>query len=292
MKNIHLLPTDKPSRLLYSGNNKNLLFSKEPISFRTFERSPQNIYITSDEEIKEGDWFLVVGGIGLAINTYHKSYGDPPKNDWLKKIILTTDPDLINDGVQAIDDEFLEWFVKNPSCERVETAKGKMKLNDDGQEYGFPDMSKYKITIPQEEPKQNCKNCNQLISKYGCACGKQKEEPKQIKCYCGHTITCDCEPLQETLEEVAENYAKIYRCPATNYNEYCKHDIISAINFGAKWQQERMYSEEDMIEFAEFVATYPDKNKNINGQILHAKSKYDGSERTVDLLEQFKKNKL
>jgi len=28
-----------------------------------------------------------------------------------------------------------------------------------------------------------------------------QEEPKQIKCYCGHTITCDCEPLQETLEE-------------------------------------------------------------------------------------------
>jgi hypothetical protein len=52
---------------------------------------------------------------------------------------------------------------------------------------------------------------------------------------------------QETLEEAAENYAEIYRCPATNYNEYCKHDIISAINFGAKWQAERMYSEEDMI---------------------------------------------
>jgi hypothetical protein len=79
---------------------------------------------------------------------------------------------------------------------------------------------------------------------------------KEIKCYCGHTTICDCEPLKEP-------------------------------------KQERMYSEEDMIKFAEFVATYPDKNKNINGQILHAKSKYDGSERTIDLLqvwfEQFKK---
>lgn len=37
------------------------------------------------------------------------------------------------------------------------------------------------------------------------------EEPKQIKCYCGHTIMCDCSPLdepkQETLEEAAEKYA-------------------------------------------------------------------------------------
>ena len=53
-------------------------------------------------------------------------------------------------------------------------------------------------------------------------------------------------------------------------------------------QDNRMYSEEDMIRFAEFVATYPDKNKNVHGQMLHAKSKYDGSERTIDLLEQFK----
>ena len=59
---------------------------------------------------------------------------------------------------------------------------------------------------------------------------------------------------QETLEEVAERYAEIYRCPATNDNEYCKHDIISAINFGAKWQQERMYSEEEVIEIAKRYA--------------------------------------
>ena len=56
---------------------------------------------------------------------------------------------------------------------------------------------------------------------------------------------------QETLEEAAENYAEIYRCPATNYNEYCKHDIISAINFGSKWQQERMYSEEEVLKLVD-----------------------------------------
>ena len=44
---------------------------------------------------------------------------------------------------------------------------------------------------------------------------------------------------------------------------------------------------EQMINFAEFVATYPDKNINISGEMLHAKSKYDGAERTIDLLEIF-----
>jgi len=54
-------------------------------------------------------------------------------------------------------------------------------------------------------------------------------------------------------------------------------------------KQQQGYSEEDMISFAEFVATYPDKNRNVYGEILHSKSKYDGAERTIDLLEQFKK---
>jgi hypothetical protein len=57
---------------------------------------------------------------------------------------------------------------------------------------------------------------------------------------------------QETLEEAAEKYAEIYRCPATNKNEYCRHDIISAINFGAKWQQEQAKEmhKQEIIEFS------------------------------------------
>ena len=59
--------------------------------------------------------------------------------------------------------------------------------------------------------------------------------------------------MKTELEEAAEKYAEIYRCPATNDNEYCRHDIISAINFGAKWMQERSYSEEDMTEYAIYI---------------------------------------
>jgi len=53
-------------------------------------------------------------------------------------------------------------------------------------------------------------------------------------------------------------------------------------------QQAKAMEKEQMINFAEFVATYSDKNKNINGEMLHAKSKYDGAERTIDLLETYK----
>ena len=53
-------------------------------------------------------------------------------------------------------------------------------------------------------------------------------------------------------------------------------------------EQAKAMEVEQMCSFAEFVATYPDKNKNYLGEMLHAKSKYDGAERTVDLLETFK----
>lgn len=72
------------------------------------------------------------------------------------------------------------------------------------------------------------------------------EESKQIKCYCGHTTYCDCSPQEEpkqetTLEEAAENYADQYTW-IQDFDAYT--DFIA----GAKWQQERMYSEEEVIE--------------------------------------------
>jgi hypothetical protein len=61
-----------------------------------------------------------------------------------------------------------------------------------------------------------------------------------------------------------------------------KQDII---------EQANEMEEKQMINFAEFVATYPDKNVNINGEMLHAKSKYDGAERTIDLLKEYYESK-
>ena len=97
--------------------------------------------------------------------------------------------------------------------------------------------------------------------------------------------------MKTELEEAAERYVKSDLKKTPLYGMF--NDTFIA---GAKWQAKQdknKYSEEDMINFAEFVAKYPDKNKNVNGEMLHAKSKYDGAERTIDLLqewiEQFKK---
>jgi hypothetical protein len=151
MKNIHLIPTDKPSRLRYFSGKLELMYlipKKSDIIF-------QNIYITSDEEIKEGDWLLIIDDFETYV---HEHKGDNLPTTYCKKIILTTDQSL--DGVQPIDDEFLEWFVKNPSCEGVEIEEicpltcciqkeGKTKMNNGCMERNR--CLSYKIIIPNLE---------------------------------------------------------------------------------------------------------------------------------------------
>ena len=207
MKNIHVLPTDKPSKLSILNNGK-LNFGAEFIS--SSNSKAQNIYITSDEEIKEGDWYasLIVDEktkwettkldcvVKADLNKTNE-YLVEPFSKYCKKIILTTDQDLIADGVQAIDDEFLEWFVKNPSCEYVEVNKKECNYDE------YRCYYDYKIILPQEKPKQ------------------------------------------ETINEVAERLVKEHPdYKLEGYTEY-QNGRFNGIIEGIEWQQERSYSEEE-----------------------------------------------
>ena len=131
MKNIHILPTDEPSRLLKDLVDVTYQFKKE-VSYGNRFELPFNIYITSDEEIKEGDWWLNLKTNDVDKCT-HKSevlLYNSEKYEYIKKIILTTDQDLIKDGVQSIDDEFLEWFCsKNGKIDFVEVIQVKDEKN-------------------------------------------------------------------------------------------------------------------------------------------------------------------
>lgn len=137
MKNIHVLPTDKPSRLIQAPND--ILILLVELAENNEYNLNKHIYITSDEEIKKGDYGLVVNEI-LSYNKMIELWG--VTQGW--KIILTTDQDLIKDGVQAIDDEFLEWFVKNPSCEEVVFSTYHVKGDISGKLH-------YQIIIPKED---------------------------------------------------------------------------------------------------------------------------------------------
>ena len=247
MKNIHVLPTDKPSRLqLFEGINE---FEFELCSKDSFFYKGNHIYITSDEEIKEGWYLNTLDNEVRKNNTINHSYH--------KKIILTTDQDLIKDGVQAIDDEFLEWFVKNPSCEWVEVKEVWQTLP-----LGFGNRFYcYKIIIPEEEPCSCTDECLGYLTKTckGLEVPKQEilEEDKKgidIKEFekkANEII--DTVGKQETLEEVAlrlypENWESIMEGQHDS-NSYERNAFIN----GYKLAQQQMYSVEDMNQYADYV---------------------------------------
>ena len=60
MKNIHLVPTDKPTGIFESNNNLHFSIIEKVRSGRDQMFKGYHIYITSEEEIKDNDWFLTL----------------------------------------------------------------------------------------------------------------------------------------------------------------------------------------------------------------------------------------
>jgi hypothetical protein len=141
--------------------------------------------------------------------------------------------------------------------------------------------------MSKDEAKERAKNYMSL---------KGALEPNQIKCYCGHTTTCDCSPLDEPKQETLEE-AKLRQLFKNRSNCYADADdvvqamdedcFISTIN---EWQQERSYSEEEFLCFSEWVSSedwvyLPSKGYWVNEEQEELEQKFT----TKQLFEQFKK---
>jgi hypothetical protein len=151
MRNIHILPTDKPSILYAKDDNYKLANSTMAMDWyiSSVGYKPYNIYITSDEEIKDGDFIYSLSSDEIIF--VEKGEASSLNKIVCKKIILTDNKYLIKNGVQLIGDEFLEWFVKNPSCERVDVEVDEYRDTSISDTEVFTD---YKIIIPKEEVKK------------------------------------------------------------------------------------------------------------------------------------------
>jgi hypothetical protein len=206
MKNIRILPTKGTGAVYISKDVTPNLYSN-------WRGEGHHIYITSKEYI--GLSYYLDGDLVRKGVIDDKDYWEVRKD--YEKIILTTDPKLIEDGVQGIDSEFVMWFINNPSCEFVKI--GKEIWNDK--------TTSYKIIIPKEG--MNC-----WSGKKGVEGWPGKEEPKQ-----------------ETLEDAKSNYAdihnEVYDIPCANLHINNRELIENAIEFGAKWQQEQ-----DKNKYSEF----------------------------------------
>ena len=270
MKNLHIVPSNNPSRLVkvYNDVNRETFTLKLDVDVNDSFKEYVNIYITSDERPSSNDYYIIDDIHEVLKNTFLKFIDSK-----CKKIILTTDQDLTKDGVQAIDDEFLEWFVKNQSCEKV-------KL----EHIGYVDA--YKIIIPKEEPKQiKCYDKFNQILKEGDYVDVQKDgiykiykkedgqlyfnpyggEYKVSNYFSNDMVKCDKdgnwitnnqykdidEHKQETFEDAAKDFIEntMKFSFTSNDTKTLANRMLKCVEFGAKWQQEQiknMYSEEEV----------------------------------------------
>lgn len=130
---VVMLPTKEKARLAAHKDGKLQLFSED---IKLTEEHQCNIYILSDEEIKEGDWCIdlrPIRGVNVFKCTgFSKSIGFDgwiktgtvildPKNQ-CKKIIATTDSSLITykDGTNPIIGEFIPVRLPQPSQQFLE----------------------------------------------------------------------------------------------------------------------------------------------------------------------------
>jgi len=191
---------------------------------RNIYKIGKELFITSDENINqqtEPCWCInTIKNTWDADLIYYQ--GSMPQYHYVgfKKIILTTDQDLIKDGIQAIDDEFLEWFVKNPSCEYVEVEKKSyIEIKEISYEGDFQNVEyvNYKIIIPQEDINFFQITVNSL----------EKSMNLNLE-------YINDEPLEAALSFLPHSEVD---------NDT---DFITGFELGAEWQSERMYSEEDL----------------------------------------------
>lgn len=155
MENILILPGIK-SRLHYTKEAPNDYhplnreFNVDRIKWILYDKPKgsgksifaRHIYITSNETIKKGDYFIE----NEKIIKWKMTYSLPSEMaDVCKKIIITDDQNLIIDGVQEIDYNFLKWFIKNPTCKEVKIESEYLDIIADNY---------YKIITPKENYKQ------------------------------------------------------------------------------------------------------------------------------------------
>ena len=98
---VIMLPTLKESALLLNPTTNKLVLTKEiaskvyPIEeYIKLGFKPQHLYIISEDEIKEGDWCMIIDKTSKLYGQFEQHKGKHQRNEQWKKIIATTDTSL------------------------------------------------------------------------------------------------------------------------------------------------------------------------------------------------------
>jgi hypothetical protein len=237
---VVMLPTNKESNLFIGDLSSQLHYN---YSIEKGKSINQHLYILSNEEIKEDDWYIN-NGVLFKADTKFDEGNNPNINNNNKKVIATTDSSLtkemycVSSGkyqepLPQIPQQFIEHYISEYNngnvitkvLVEVEEAVVNTKFNIHLNEH--ENIIEWFIVInPNNEISILTEKC-EYMKEVGC-----------IKDIC----ICNTGPKQETLEEAAETTTIKY------VNEREKQTAYLEFIEGAKWQSERMYNREKVVE--------------------------------------------
>lgn len=214
MKNLYLINTNDPSNLTIRCNTNNLMFSYNKFVSQQSGggelNKNQHVYVTGDEEVEEGDWYIrIIGYNPLKADKNYVLYrGD-------EKIIMTTDQNLIQDGIQSVDDEFLLHLCNNPNCEKVKIHSVYLCTNC-GQQYcdnskcsGYEDKKTYLISIPENIVKKIVTYCDGHEVNEEEFFSKEKSYSEEEVLNILFEATCNNEADKEEMKEWFKQFSKL-----------------------------------------------------------------------------------
>ena len=131
-KNIFILPTTEPSQVyLVKSTNALGLTSNNPESMEHYGSGTHNqhVYITHKDPYDRGDWCIDIEAQEIFKVAEVKEYSGIVRSDTdtyvydaCAKIVLTSDPKLIADGIAEIDIEFLR-LLKDKKLDEISTVE-------------------------------------------------------------------------------------------------------------------------------------------------------------------------
>lgn len=240
-KNIFVIPTTDPSQVYLVKSTNALRFtSSNPEIMKHYGSGTHNqhVYITNKDLYDRGDWCIDIEAEEIFKVAEVKEYSGIVRSDTADtyvydacaKIVLTSDPKLIADGIAEIDIEFLK-LLKDTKLEEIGTVKVKKTplLSNNGRAlYGY----KYTPIIPK-------KNIVVLAGE-----DAVKEEPKQGTMSEAIKQVITNQLKQETLEEfINEELDDVF---FTNISK--RKEAERLIEMGAKWQQQNNTSKVNRVE--------------------------------------------
>lgn len=153
MGKIRILPTGEPTGLIAHGKNGELFYLRDEKNRSNWISGlPRHVYITVKEGIKKGDYVYnrTIGRHGAIRRFFLEWNGVNSMQPEDEKIVLTSDPSLIKEGIPSLDDDFMEWLVDNYRQDSIELKHVIKEYVDEQDAYGY-DVDYYQVILPNKD---------------------------------------------------------------------------------------------------------------------------------------------